>query len=293
MEGLVPEEIEGTKVVEGRSASDYEKALDTVLAIAEGVLLVAPVPQAKVAGAAIGVAKKAVGFAREHHEEILGVAPLAAPAASKMADAAKSAMEKAPSGVGRGMDKFFGAAKNAAGAVGDAATQAKDAVGGRVRSASDKRAQEKARKEARRTLLDGAGTRMPVDRFLENWKLQKAVSGKEDYLDFAGCYAVATYGRAVKKDDYSEYRDIYVSKSNHMGRSILGDLIGEGNPDVYADVKYKQDVYVLLFPCTDGRLDQLKDSLVVALDADASYNKTRAFDEEGTSIHFEDSVDPS
>ena len=40
------EEFEGTKVVESRSAKDYEKALDTVLKIAEGVLLVAPVPQA-------------------------------------------------------------------------------------------------------------------------------------------------------------------------------------------------------------------------------------------------------
>ena len=267
------EELEGTKVVESRSAKDYEKALDTVLAIAEGVLLVAPVPQAKVAGAAIGVAKKAVGFARNHHDEILKVAPLAAPAASKVADAAKDAMEKAPAGVSRGMGKVFGAAKSAAGVVGDAASQAKGAVGDRVRTASDKRAQEKARLEARRTLLDGAGTRMSVDRFLENWELQKTVSDGDSYLDFSGCYVVATYGHAVKKDDYSQYRDIYVSKSNHVGSSIRDDLSGKGNPDVYADVKYKQDVYVLLFPCEESRLDQLERSLVVALDADASYNK--------------------
>ena len=116
---------------------------------------------------------------------------------------------------------------------------------------------------------------MPVERFLENWELQKTVSGAEGYLDFAGCYAIATYGRAVKKDDYSEYRDIYVSKSNRMGSSIYDDLSGRGNPDVYADVKYKQDVYVLLFPCEESRLDQLEHSLVVALDADASYNKAK------------------
>lgn len=267
------EEFEGTKVVESRSAKDYEKALDTVLKIAEGVLLVAPVPQAKAAGVAIGVAKKAAGFARDHHDEIVKVAPLAAPAASRVAEAARGAMEKAPAGVSRGVGRVFGAAKSAAGAVGDAASQVTGTVGDRVRTASDKRAQEKARLEARRTLLDGAGTRMPVERFLENWELQKTVSGAEGYLDFAGCYAIATYGRAVKKDDYSEYRDIYVSKSNRMGSSIFDDLSGRGNPDVYADVKYKQDVYVLLFPCEESRLDQLEHSLVVALDADASYNK--------------------
>lgn len=72
--------------------------------------------------------------------------------------------------------------------------------------------------------------------------------------------------------DYSEYRDIYVGKSLSMGRSVYDDVSGKGDVDVYADVKYKQDVYVLLFPCREDKLDQLKGSLVVALDADASYN---------------------
>lgn len=39
--------------------------------------------------------------------------------------------------------------------------------------------------------------------------------------------------------------------------SIHDDFIGKGNPDVYADVKYKQHVYVLLYPCQEDRLDQL------------------------------------
>lgn len=262
---------EPSKVVEGRSAEDYRGALDTVLTIAEGVLGVVPVPQAKAAALAVGAAKSVASFARDNHDVILKVAPLVAPAAEKAADIGKGAIAKAPEGVGRGAGKVFGAARNAAGVLGDAASQAKGVVGGKVHGVTDRRAQEKARRDARRTLLDGAGTRMSVDRFLENWNMQEVVSD-DDYLDFSGCYVIATYARAVKKDDYSEYRDIYVGKSLSMGRSVYDDVSGKGDVDVYADVKYKQDVYVLLFPCREDKLDQLKGSLVVALDADASYN---------------------
>ena len=266
------EQAKPMKVVEERSAEDYRGALDAVLSVAEGVLLAVPTPQIKVVGAAIGVAKTAASFAHDHHDVILEVAPLVAPAAEKAADIAKNVAAKAPDGVGRGAGKVLDVAKDAAGALGAAASQACDSVGGKVRGVADKHAQEKARKEARRTLLDGAGTRMPVKRFVENWSMQEPLSSG-DYLNFAGCYVIATYGKAVKKDDYGEYRDVYVGQSRSMGRSIHDDIVGKGNPDVYADIKYDQDVYILLFPCQEEQLDRLEESLVVALDADASYNK--------------------
>lgn len=58
-----------------------------------------------------------------------------------------------------------------------------------------------------------------------------------------------------------------------MGKSAFDDFTGRGNADVYADVKYKQHVYVLLCPCAKERLDQLEESLITALDADRSYNR--------------------
>ena len=60
-----------------------------------------------------------------------------------------------------------------------------------------------------------------------------------------------------------------------MGEAIHDDLIGLGNVDVYADVKYKQHVYILLYPCPMDKIDELETSLIAALDADASYNKPR------------------
>ena len=43
--------------------------------------------------------------------------------------------------------------------------------------------------------------------------------------------------------------------------------------DVYADVKYKQCVYILVYPCLSEKIDELEASLVTALDADRSYNR--------------------
>ena len=62
-----------------------------------------------------------------------------------------------------------------------------------------------------------------------------------------------------------------------MGKAIHGDLTGLGNVDVYADVKYKQHVYILLYPCPMDKIDELEASLIAALDADVSYNKPRIY----------------
>ncbi len=259
------------KEIEARSAEDYENALDVALSLAEGALAFVPVPQAKAAAVALGVVQKAViPLARKNAGTIQAAA---APLADKAVHAAKNAAEKAPESIARNASKVADTAKGAAQAIGGVATAATSGIREKVRNSTDRRAQERARKEARRVLLDGAGTRMEVERFIENWNLQASVSDEKGYLDFTGCYAVATYGHAVKREDYSDFRDIYIGKSTNMGQSIHDDITGKGNPDVYADVKYQQDVYVLLFPCKEDKLDQLERSLVVALDADASYNR--------------------
>lgn len=172
-----------------------------------------------------------------------------------------------------GVEKALGTVKGAASAVGEKGSR----VGNSIRSKVDARAEEKARKEARRAILDGAGIRMSSEQFLDNWKSQEKIPGQtsEGYLSYSGCYVIATYPSSVRKDDYSTFRDLYVGKSNNIGTSIYSDLTGEGNVDVYADVKYKQHVYVLLYPCAPEKADQLESSLVIALDADESYNRAR------------------
>lgn len=86
---------------------------------------------------------------------------------------------------------------------------------------------------------------------------------------------VITCNGAVHRDDYSKYRELYVGKSENMGASIHADFSGLDNADVHADVKYKQHVYVLLYPCEKDKLDELETSLITALDADESYSRGR------------------
>lgn len=68
---------------------------------------------------------------------------------------------------------------------------------------------------------------------------------------------------------------MYAGKSDNIGASIYSDLTGGGNVDIYADVKYKQHVYVLLYPCAPKKAGQLESFLIIALDADESYNCIR------------------
>lgn len=252
---------------EKRSAEDYINAANAVIDIA--TLALPLIPGGKVAVAAAAAVKFAPAA-----KQILQKLPDMAPVAQKAAGAIQ---EKAPEAVNAGAGAVFGAVKGAVDTVGGAVGGIGHVAGDKIKGTFDARAQEKARREARRTLLDGAGIRMSVSQFMENWnnqaKLQQADS---DYLAYSGCYAIATYGGAVRNDDFGSFKEIYIGKSENMGKSIHADIVGLGNVDVYADVKYKQHVYVLLYPAEAEKLDTLEQSLITALDADSSYNKAKA-----------------
>lgn len=266
------EKVSGSSV-EGRSAEKYAEAVNAVIALAG--MAVPFLPTGGKVAAAAGVVMKAAPFAQAAAEQLPKIAPVLAPAAKKVADAAA---EKLPAAVDEGVGKVAGAVKGAAGAVGGAMGGADAGTRDKVKEAIDFRAQEKARMLARKTLLDGAGIRMSAEKFTENWETQQKLvdaQAGEGYLAYSGCYVVITCDGAVHKDDYSKYRELYVGKSENMGASIHADFIGLGNADVYADVKYKQHVYVLLYPCEKDKLDELEASLITALDADESYNRER------------------
>lgn len=252
--------------VEERSAEKYVDAVNAVIGLANMAVPLL-VPGGKAAAVA-GAVAKAAPIAQVAAAQPPKVAPVVAPIAKKAADA--------------GARRVGVAAKGAASRVGGALGGPRDAV----KSAADAQAQERARKLARKTPLDGAGIRMSAEKFMENWAMQASLGGAAGaasagvtggYLAYSGCYVIITCDGAVRKDDYSRYRELYVGKAENMGASIRADFVGLGNPDVYADVKYKQHVYVLLYPCEQENLDALEASLVTALDADASYNHARAW----------------
>lgn len=268
-----PDGARGSNAQSGgaRSDADYAKALGTVLDIADFALSFVPGGSAasgavKIVAKAAPAAKAAVSGAKRAMEENPELAGKTVGAVSMAAGAVAHAAPEIKERAGGLFSKVRGA-------VGGAAGSAAAGVAGKVREASAARRESKERDRARKTLLDRAGSTIAAERFLENWSA--AADAGEAYLDYSGCYVVVTLDRGIKKEA-SDYRDVYVGSSESMGEAILKDLVGLGNPDVYADVKYKQDVRVMLFPCRREKIEQLRDSLVVALDADESYNRTRA-----------------
>lgn len=246
---------------EEKSAVDIAAAANAAIEIA--TIAVDFIPGGKAVKLVANV-KKYAPAAKMVVKKLPDVAPIAKHAADALQD-------KAPDALAAGADKVKGAMKDAA----DAAAEKGRAVGDSVKESVEAREREKARKAARRALLDGAGNQMPVEQFLQNWEIQKgaSVQSGDGYMTFSGCYVIATYTHAVKKGDFSKFRDLYVGKSENLGASIYGDLTGKGNVDVYADVKYKQHVYILVYPCSSDKLDELEVSLITALDADQSYNR--------------------
>lgn len=206
-------------------------------------------------------AKAAVGFAVTHREEIKRAAEVAAEYAPQVLPVAQAAAGKASQAV-----------RNAGNNVTSAAQGALEA---RSLSKEDKEAL-KVRREALRGVLAAASIKVSAADFLASWEGMAAVdpSGMAHYLETPGCYVILCCKHTVKDDDYSNYTGVYVGSSVNMGRNIRLHLVGLGNPDVYADVKYGQNVYVLAFTQSEG-VDELEKNLKDILGAYDSYNKPK------------------
>lgn len=88
-----------------------------------------------------------------------------------------------------------------------------------------------------------------------------------------GCYAIATYPPKLKWDrDLASYTDIYVGMAERVGEGVLECCSCHGCADVYADIKYKQNVHVFIYACDEDDLEQLQVELIEILGADKSYN---------------------
>lgn len=91
------------------------------------------------------------------------------------------------------------------------------------------------------------------------------------HLAQPGCFVVLKMPNPYVKD-LARYEEVYVGSGMLLGEAVYEQLVGEGNPDVYADFKYKQALEILLYPCEEGQIRDLKLSLIVNLQAFASYN---------------------
>lgn len=91
------------------------------------------------------------------------------------------------------------------------------------------------------------------------------------HLAQPGCFVVLKMPNPYVKD-LSRFEEVYVGSGMLLGEAVHEQLVGEGNPDVYADFKYRQALEILLYPCEEGQIRDLKLSLIVNLQAFASYN---------------------
>ena len=210
---------------------------------------------------------KVAKAAWEHRDQIEGAAKAAAPVAQK-------AVEKATDAGTKAADSAKGAAK----VVTKKAREAADSANEARQAAAEKRAQEKEVADARQQLLQGATARMAATDFEAQWNAAtgNASDGGATALPLKspGYFAIATYKGKPNSGKLYDYREVFVARSEDMGQSIHDHLRGRGNPDVYADMKYKQPMLVFAFPDFDLEDDNEETlrQFVLALGANESYN---------------------
>ena len=111
--------------------------------------------------------------------------------------------------------------------------------------------------------------------FLKDWIIDKSKKLGYRYESKPGVYVILIFERKVKRNKFSHYRDVYVGQSVKMASRVHNHLIGKGNGDVYADVKYGKYVYVQLNYCNYGDMNSLEKNLIKKYNAMKSYNNTK------------------
>lgn len=193
----------------------------------------------------------------------LGVDPDAVGGAVKgAADGAANGARVVADGIGKG----FGVAADGVGA-------AVGALGGAVKAFQDSREAAEARKKinaARQSIFESASTAMPLHKFVCQQK--KAADAAFNGFDMPGCYLIAKYQKGDHDKNYSDYLGIYVGSSEHMSEDIVSTPTRLGDPDVYADYKYHQNVMLFVFPCELKDLDERRELLLRSFEGSRLYN---------------------
>ena len=181
--------------------------------------------------------------------------------------------------VADGVGKGFGAAADGVGA-------AVDALGGAAKAFQNSREAAETRKKinaARQSIFEGASTVMPLHKFI--CQQSKTADAAFNGYDMPGCFLIAKYQKGDHDRNYSDYLGIYVGSSEHMSEGIVSTPTRLGDPDVYADYKYHQNVMLFVFPCELKDLDERRELLLRSFEGKRLYNSVgvsveRAADED-------------
>lgn len=111
---------------------------------------------------------------------------------------------------------------------------------------------------------------MPLHKFV--CRQGKTADAAFNGFDMPGCYLIAKYQKGDHDKNYSDYLGIYVGSSEHMSDGIVSTPTRLGDPDVYADYKYHQNVILFVFPCELKDLDERRELLLRSFEGSRLYN---------------------
>lgn len=207
--------------------------------------------------------------------KVMKAAKVSASILDKHSDSVDAAIEKIRTNTPDAIKTAADIAKKGGNVLSDTVGKAFSTVSQPIKENIDASKNKKAQIEAHQKIIEHAAGSLTASQFLKNKSEHNLLTGNENsYLNNSGCYIFLTLKKTNSKN-LANYQEVYVGSSLNMGSSIEDEIIGKGNPDVYADIKYKQNVYILFYPCEEADLERMKESLIVALDADESYNQDK------------------
>ncbi len=195
-----------------------------------------------------------------------------------------SAAETAKTGVQAAAEKTGKAGEAAKGAAGEAADtvagiftklgETKESIFNDLAKSKSEKELRNAIKDARQTVLENATTAITVADYAK--AKEKAAEGAVGTIgpisDMPGCFVIATYRKMDFDRDLTDYTGIYVGRADDAAQGVELALSREGNADVYADVKFKQNVHIYVFNCMPDVLDERYLSLLQTFADERSYN---------------------
>lgn len=219
---------------------------------------------------------------------IIGVAAEVAMAAKELGKVAKplvdeidkeavaAAAKDGAQAAARGAAKVGGAV---AGAAGHAVKPVIGAIGGVADNFAKNRAAAQKRKEAlamiekhRRTVLENAASDVSLADLLKAEGRARGTKGAMLRVsEIPGCFVIATYKTRDASKNYADYVGIYVGRANNCLEGVLEAASCAGDPDVYADVKYRQNVHAFIYYCKDAEVEANYAALCQIFDDERRY----------------------
>lgn len=173
-------------------------------------------------------------------------------------------------------------AKGTIGGIAGKALAAKDSFTDARRAKKESKDLARALREAQQLVLSGASQTMSMKEYMKLRHNNDAAASvvAVGLFNMPGCFVVATYAKLDFDNDLTDYLGVYVGSGSSVGEAIDRACSRFGNADVYADIKYEQNVHLYVYPCALEELGDKEAALSDLLQAELSYNAPEFENEE-------------